>query len=412
MSRSARMWLIVLVAIVALFHLPSVAMAVDCAFEDKNDDGIFNAGDVIVPDSAWLNLNAPYSTLFPFVVPVTCNKTLTTVLASQGISVTAAKITLLANLEYLPPGGKGVVFISEGDLKVGDGTNPVLIKAGGLNSLPANSVAVAQKSVALVSNNGKCTFSKATIEGTANIQNTKVGIRCNDDITFVGSTVKGSKVNIQSLNGAILASGSNAPGGLSLANLCDNPATNLTGNGNNSGTIDAADFPCLLNVPGPVAFNSALELAAACVNIVTPPGLVNKFQAFNDPLIMIAGAGAGNDLDVRGASIVGRYRVTLATEDGDILAQDSKIDHGEQLGLVPPGGAKTFLLANAVTINRTQVDREDFTGPFTGIINIQDACLRSQNEIVVGGTVTGTPDPPPCSQFPADYVAAPNSLNF
>src|SRR5262245_43101715 len=45
MSRTVRTWLVALVAIVALLQVPSAAMAVDCAFEDKNNNGIFDGGD-------------------------------------------------------------------------------------------------------------------------------------------------------------------------------------------------------------------------------------------------------------------------------------------------------------------------------------------------------------------------------
>src|SRR6185503_5575335 len=116
----------------------------------------------------------------------------------------------------------------------------------------------------------------------------------------------------------------------------------------------------------------------------------------------IAGAGAGKDLDVRGASIVGRYRVTLAAEDGNLLLQNAVIDHGEQLGLIPPGGAKTWLFANPASIVRLPVDREDFFGPSPGTINIDGTCLRSANNVNFGtpGSVIGTPAPAPCAQFP------------
>ena len=408
MSRTARTWLLAVVAVVALLQMPSAAMAVDCAFEDKNNNNVFDAGDAIVPDAAWLG-GAPFTTAFHFVVPVGCNKVLATVpLPSQSVVVNAAKITFLGKLEYLPAGGRGVVLNAAGDLIVGDGTNPALIRAGGVNTLPATTIAVAQKSVALIGG-GNCTFKLATIEGTAPIQNTKVGILCTNDLTFVGSSVIGSKVNIQSLTGQIIASGTSAPGGFSLAALCDDPVTNLTANGNGNGISDAPDFPCTLDLSGfpPINFADPIALAAACKDLQTPPGVANSFQAFNDPLIMIAGAGANKNLDVQGASIVGRYRVVLAAEDGTLLLQNAVIDHGEQLGLTPPGGAKTFLFANPASIVRLPVDREDFIGPSTGSINITGTCLRSANAVVfgTGATVTGAPAPPPCAQFPADFVA-------
>ena len=59
-------------------------------------------------------------------------------------------------------------------------------------------------------------------------------------------------MNIQSLTGEINASGSGGGGGglLSLVALCDNPATNLAGNGNHNNIADAPDFPCSLNLGG------------------------------------------------------------------------------------------------------------------------------------------------------------------
>ena len=75
----------------------------------------------------------------------------------------------------------------------------------------------------------------------------------------------GSRINIQSLTGKI--DGATIRRGrrlLSLAQLCDDPATNLTGNGNNNGITDAADFPCDLNLGGVVSFPDAAGLQAAC----------------------------------------------------------------------------------------------------------------------------------------------------
>ena len=139
------------------------------------------------------------------------------------------------------------------------------------------------------------------------------------------------------------------------------------------------------------------------------------FHAFNDPLIMIAGAGAGNNLDVQGASIVGRYRVALAAEDGNLNTQNAIIDHGEQLGLTPPGGAKIFLFANPTTVVRLPVDREDFFGPSAGSTNILGACYRSPNPVQVGrdggGAINllGAPAPPPCLQL-VDFVPVLNGI--
>ena len=413
MRRRVQAWLVGFVAVVALLQIPSIALAVDCAFLDKNDNGVFDGVDTIVPDSAWIGGTAFVAT-DPFVVPVGCNKTLAVLpLPLQGVKVTAPKITFLGELRQLPTGGKGVVFISNGDLIVGNDVNQAVIKSGGVNALPTTEIAVAQKSVALIGGaggTGDCSFKFADIEGVAPIQNTKVGIRCEGDLNFHNSIIIGSKVNIQSLSGAINASGITASSAFSLAALCDNPITNLTANGNGNATIDAGDFPCQLNLSAfnNVVFNSAADLANACQ--IAPVSTPNTFQAFNDPMIMIAGAGAGNDLDVRGASIVGRYRVTLAAEDGNIKANDAVIDHGEQLGLTPPGGAKIWLFADPASVVRLPVDHEDFFGPSAGNTDVTGACFQSPSPVQVGKDagnaihLIGATAPPPCKQNPAGFV--------
>ena len=417
MDIASRVRPLLLVAATALVTVLGTTQAygVDCAFEDVNDNGFLDVGDNIVPDATWLG-GAAFVSSHPFVVPVGCDKTLLAGPAvTNGVRVTATKITFLARLDYVPVGGRGVVFIADptlvpapglgnGDLKVGDGVTPALIKAGGVNLLPATTIAVAAKSVALVGT-GECDFRIAEIRGNAPVQNTKIGILCTGDITFVASFVIGSKVNIQSLTGEIDASGAGGGGGglLSLVALCDDPATNLAGNGNLNGVLDAADFPCQLNLGGAVNFADVSALASACQPFSAPPG-GNKFHAFNDPLIMIAGAGVGNDVNVQGASIVGRYRVTLAAEDGNLQTQSAVIDHGEQLGLVSPGGAKIWLFADPNSIVRLPVDREDFFGPSAGSTNVQDACYQSPNPVQVGRdavlaiNLVGTPAPAPCKQ--------------
>jgi hypothetical protein len=263
---------------------------------------------------------------------------------------------------------------------------------------------------------GECSFNNAEIRGNAPIQNTKIGILCTGDMTFQNTTVVGSKTNIQSLVGQINAGPSGGGGaGFSLASLCDGSGTNLAGNGNDNGVIDAGDFPCQLNLATIVDFADAAELAAACQPLTATPG-ANTFHAFNDPLIMIAGAGAGNNLDVRGASIVGRYRVTLAAEDGNLLTQDALIDHGEQLGLVSPGGAKIWLFADPTTVVRLPVDREDFLGPSAGSTDVTNACYRSPSPVQVGRdgggliNVNGITAPAPCKQNPADFVPVLNGI--
>ena len=43
-ARSIRIWLVGLVTVFALLQVPSVASAGDCAFEDVNDNGVFDGG--------------------------------------------------------------------------------------------------------------------------------------------------------------------------------------------------------------------------------------------------------------------------------------------------------------------------------------------------------------------------------
>jgi hypothetical protein len=422
-----RTWLIALVAIIALLQMPGEVLAVDCAFQDVDDNGLFNAGDVIVPDSAWVG-GSPFVSNHPFVVPVGCNKTLVTVpMPLQGVMVTATKITFHGKFDMLPPGGKGIVLIADptkvpapglgnGDLIVGNGFTLALIKSGGFNGLPLTEVAVARKAVALVGT-GTCTFKLAEVRGNSPIQDTRIGIRCTGDLSFESTTVIGSRMNIQSLAGSVNASGSSVAGGFSLADLCDNPGSNLDGNGNNNDLIDAGDYPCTLNLAGftNVKFSSVNAMLAACQ--IDPAVGNNVFHALNDPLIMIAGAGAGNVLDVRGASIVGRYRVTLAAEDGNVLTQGAIIDHGEQLGLVSPGGARIWVFADPNSIDRTIVDREDFFGPSLGVTNVTGTCFRSPNPVNVGQdgvgaiNLVGAVAPAPCLQNPPDFVPVLNG-NF
>ena len=63
------MWLIGLAAIAAVLQMPSIAKAGDCAFQDVNDNGVFDAGDTIVPDAAWIG-GVAFVSNHPFVVPV------------------------------------------------------------------------------------------------------------------------------------------------------------------------------------------------------------------------------------------------------------------------------------------------------------------------------------------------------
>jgi hypothetical protein len=418
------------VLVVAFFGaaLPDVARAAaDCAFEDVNDNGIFDLGDTIVTDAQWIGGTA-FSTPHPFVVPAGCvlGPLVTVPLPLQGVVVTATKITFLGNLTYLPPGGKGVVLIADpaqtpqppglgdGSITIGDGiSSGVKIEAGGYNTLNRLLVpAIPQKSVALWAA-GPCVINKAELIGNRPIQDTRVGVLCDGDVTIRDSTIRGSRVNIQSLEGKIDARSFTSAVGNNLANACDDPALNIVGGGgapgNANGFLDPGDFPCQLNLaalsPSPV-FNNEAQLLAFCQD--PNRGGRNVFQAFNDPLVMIA----KTELDLRGVDggeteLLGRYRVTLAAEDGNINVSHTAINHGSP---PVPGGAKIFLFADPAAINRIPASFEDFTGPSAGTTNIESACFESTNKVEIGRdavgviNVTGTPDPAPCKQFPADFL--------
>jgi hypothetical protein len=157
-------------------------------------------------------------------------------------------------------------------------------------------------------------------------------------------------------------------------------------------------------------FADATALAAFC-GIEPEPGGVNSFLALNDPLTMIA----QKVLDARGApgsdtTLSGRYRVVLASVTGNVLLQNTQVDHGPG---TPPGGAKIELISKPTSLNRLQNDHEDFFGPGSGTIDITSACLSSGRKIFVmtGDAVNGVPDPAPCAQFPADFTFSLNILN-
>jgi hypothetical protein len=418
---------ILLSALLAVVQPGMAWAAADCAFEDVNDNGIFDAGDSIVTDAQWIG-GVAFATKHPFVVPPGCVLPDLVALPAPlfGVQVTATKITFLGNLNYIPPGGKGVLFIADpaqvplpaglgdGSITIGDGVaSNVKIEAGGRNGMSLTSIpAVPQKAIGLIAA-GACTINSAQLIGNRPIQDTKIGILCNGDITIRQATIRGSKINIQSLTGKIDARSFAAVPGNTLADACDDPALNLVGGGgapgNNNGILDAGDFPCQINFaalpPSPV-FNNAAALLAFCQDPLLVGGR-NIFQAFNDPLIMIAKL----DLELRGVDggeteVLGKYRVTLAAEDGNINTAHTFINHG----VPPPGGAKIFLFANPASVVRLPVDREDFFGPSTGTIDITSACYESVNNVQVGQdaggllNLIGTPDGPPCKQNPGGFV--------
>ena len=422
MKRVLSVFVMVFALLIAALPGVSHAQAVpaDCAFEDVNDNGLFDAGtDNVILDTQWLN-GVAFVTNHPFVLPAGCSIDLVVLKNPlQGVMVTATKITWLGAFTSPHPGGRGIVLIADpskvpapglgnGDLTIGDGVvSGVKIEAGGFNGLPATEIAVYRKSVALVGT-GDCSIKKAEIIGNRPIQDTRVGIRCTGDLTIRESLVKGSRVNIQSLTGKIDARSFAPVVDNNLAQACDDPALNTLAGGNNNGVLDAGDFPCQINLAAlgqsPV-FTNAAALAAFCLDPTL--GGVNRFQAFNDPLIMIA----KTDLDLHGVAggeteVLGRYRNVLVAEDGNVNVAHTNVNHGPA---PVPGGAKIFVFSNPTSVVRLPVDFEDIFGPSSGTTNQDSTCYMSANKVQMGRdaggnlNVSGTVDPAPCKQFPADF---------
>lgn len=399
-----------------------------CAFQDVNDNGVFDGGDVLVSDPSWLGGNVFVSN-HPFVVPVGCDHEFIVSLPSplRGVRVIATKVRFFAVLRLLFSGGEGVAFIADpasvpapglgdGDIIVGDGATLAKIEAPGTNKLSLTIEAVPKSSVAFwaagkvgVADSGKCTVSKAELRGFPVTGSGKVGFNCKDDITIRQTTMEAAGINIQSLTGVIDARSAAAVAGPTLADLCDDPVANLVGGagapGNGNFLKDPPDFPCDLNLgvqfPGITHFATVAALNAFCE--VSGRGGVNVFKALNNPLIMIA----QELLDVSGAPggggdtiLQGRFRVTLVSVVGNIDTSDTQINNEPS----PPVGAKIWLFATPTSVNRLPVEHEDFVGPSAGTIDIDSACYASPNPIQVGQdaggaiNLTGVPDPAPCKQ--------------
>ena len=428
-------WFAAVLLLVTAAPVPASAAA-DCAFLDVNDNGINDAGDITLLDTAWVGTT--FTSIHPFVLPAGCDITR---LVPPGLTrVIATKITILGNLQFLVKTGGPIVLEANPDAiagaLLGDGSVTVqgtasavtTIKTGGAtgNLFPDNVLgneAIHNRAITIIARGrtapaapGICTFSSAELDTILPGGTNDVGVHCNGDITFRNTKFTAARINIQSLFGFIDARSFGGTVGNALGNQCDDPTKNLTGNGNLNGAIDAADFPCQLNLgalyPGVTTFADAAALAAFC-GINEPPGGFNAFLALNDPLTMIA----QTVLDVRGSGapgldtiLTGRYRVVLGAITGDMLLQNTQVNHGPG---IPPGGAKIELTSKPTGVNRLQNDHEDFFGPATGTIDITSACLSSGRRIFVmtGYTVNGVPDPAPCAQFPADFTFLLNLLN-
>jgi hypothetical protein len=390
---------------------PPVLAATDCACLDQNGNGVCDPGDIPVPDAAWLG-GATYVAPGAFLVPANCDHTLTTVRPPLlGVKVVAPKITFNGKLQLLPAGGHGVVLVADpgalpvpglgdGSITVGDGLSEALISAGGINTLPTSLPAVPQKSVALQAT-GPCSINNARIEGNRPLTINGVGILCTNDILLRRAAITGSTVNIQSLLGKIDARAFPSGPSLNVVLLCDDPATNLTGNGNLNFVMDAADFPCtpaFADLP-PVTFDGPDQLLAFCqAPVVAGP---NRLQSVNDPLIMIS----QDDLDLGSPpgspnEVGARFRVTLVAVDGDVNVANSRIGGGTT---VPGTGPVNFVFANPANVVRLPTGREDIFGPCTGALNVTNACFEGPVR-VCAADVIGSPAPPPCTQLPLPII--------
>lgn len=396
---------------------PRPAFAAGCAFVDVNDNGVFDGGDIPVADSQWIG--ADFTTTFPFVVPAGCPAVNMLAIGSH-VQVTATKITFLGELHFLKGAGDGFVLralkpgaggVGDGSITIGNGVAQAITESGGQSSLfPVTTPAVYLRSIALYAE-GKCTLNNATLRGFVPTGSTDIGIFCQDDIKIRTSTIVGDVVNIQSLGKIDARSSAAFAAALSVGDICD--AKSATPNG----VLDPSDFPCVLDpadVPFlglPRTFNNLAELNAFCG--VSPLGGANVFQAFNDPLIMIA----GGDLDVGsgagGSTILfGKTGVRLSSENGNVNTSLAFISTGDA------GGAGIYVFAHPKTVVRLPDDHEDFTGPSTGSVNIAGACYvistvsHNLPNIGSGSPVSGTPSAAlNCAQFPLQFLRPP-SKNF
>jgi hypothetical protein len=246
------------------FSQGPVHASTNCAFQDVNDSGALDGGDVAVPDSAWQS-GTPYVSAFPFVVPAGCNYLFASgVVTLKGIQVTAPKITINGSIHIAKPGGLGIELVASGDFI----SNGGVLKSGGLDPTYAPSK---KRSVMVVSQTGSCTFKNATLEGVSPVQQTNVGVLCHGDVVARGSKFIGALVNIQSLTGKIDAGTSPTP------NAC------------------------------------------TCT-----PDLPSQFVSLNDPAILIA----YQDLILDGSEVNGRYRVLLVSEKGTVSTVNSQVLNG------------------------------------------------------------------------------------
>lgn len=368
---------------------PQEAAAQACACLDKNGDlQCGGAPDVLVADADWLNGptsgqggNFPLET---FIIPEGCNK-VQAAAVSGGIRVTAQRIVVRGQLTSTPTTGLGVLFTASQAIIVepgAGGTRPKLT-SGGNNNL-ANDLAnagIARASVGLKAGT-TCTVLSADITGNPYATGSgtgQIGMQCGGDIHLHNNVMNAAGIDIQSLNGNILAHGAPAE---PIGAECDDPVTNLTGNGNNNNTIDGPDFPCRIR------FDDTADITLFCT--ADPHLLPNVIRAFGNPLSMVAKGGIRLDNPTYpGNILVGYFKMVFIAEDGSIdYTNADLLNHIPQPPIPPGSGIYSF--SNPVWVNRWPVLQETVAGPNSGTMTIAGACFVSAQTVFVG-TATGTP---------------------
>lgn len=427
------LWLLLAAGFPLLLVTPQDAVAAaDCAcLDDDNDGTCGDAGDIAVTDAALLA--GPIVDLAKsFVIPSSCHIVLTSAPAG-GVRVTARRILIYGSLESTPNGGEGVLFIAEQDVLVKDPLplDPLdgRIISGGINKLNPNlagNEAIAKSSVGLKAGT-ICTFEDAELTGNPLLGSGQVGIRCEGNTTFSGTTIHAAGIDIQSISGVIDADCAADGGGgglIPLGNRCDDPVDNLEGGvgppGNNDFVQNLGDFPCTLNLgalyPGTITFPNDAAKIAFCGIVVPPVRTCNDFRAKNNPLVMIskgdlllrsAPPPAGPAPDPNHNFVAGKFKVKLIAEDGDVFTNNSTITNDTAQGDSIPGGAAIFVFADPDSVTRRPVLKEKATATApSGTLDITGACYGPNTPIKIGQgtTVIGPPAPPPCAQFPGDFI--------
>jgi hypothetical protein len=371
-----------------LFITPAPAVAQTCtACLDGNGDGLCgNAADTVVPDSDWLNGtgsgaggNFPGAT---FVLPPGCSKIVTTAV-SGGIRVNARRIFLRGQLTSTPTGGLGMLFTATEDIQVDQvsGFARPKLESGGANTLTNNAAnaGVAKASVGLRAGtscnlfNADLTANPITVSGSG-----QIGIQCNGRIDLHGNSMLASGIDIQSLNGPIMAFGSvSQPRGIE----CDSSALNSTA-GNNNNQVDAGDFTCTMTFASEQAKTDFCDAG---------PGLPpNIFRARGNPLVMIAKTDIRLDNPTYPGNIgIGFYNILLIAQDGNIDTTNADLLNHLPTPIIP-ADAGIFVFANPASVARSPVLDESATGPNTGNLTIAGACYQSA-KVVSFGTTSGNP---------------------